>query len=94
MKPIGNEERDHNHVFAFREVQPVGNERRLFHVNIQHFGISIHPANFFGLLFRRALIGAALVMFVCIAWSYHGLTSQPDNEIALVNYEVREDLLR
>ena len=46
-----------------------------------------------GLLFRRALIGAALVMFVCIAWSYHGLISQPDNEIALVNYEVREDLL-
>jgi len=46
-----------------------------------------------GLFFRRALIGAALVMFVCIAWSYHGLTTQPDSEIALVNYEVQEDLL-
>ena len=46
-----------------------------------------------GLLFRRALIGAALVMFVCIAWSYHGLITQPDSEIALVNYELREDLL-
>lgn len=46
-----------------------------------------------GLLFRRALIGAALIMFVCVAWSYHGLTTQPDNEIALVNYELREDLL-
>ena len=46
-----------------------------------------------GLLFRRALLGAALIMFVCVAWSYHGLTTQPDNEIALVNYELREDLL-
>ena len=46
-----------------------------------------------GLLFRRALIGAALIMFVCIAWSFQGLISQPDNEIALVNYELREDLL-
>ena len=46
-----------------------------------------------GLFFRRALIGAALIMFVCIAWSYHGLTTQPDSEIALVNYEVQEDLL-
>ena len=45
------------------------------------------------LLFRRALIGAALVMFVCIVWSYQGLITQPDNEIALVNYELREDLL-
>ena len=63
---------------------------------LAHWGAGAQPDDSFlllGLLFRRALLGAALVMFVCIAWSYHGLTTQPDSEIALVNYEVREDLL-
>ena len=63
---------------------------------LAHWRTDAQPDDSFlllGLLFRRALLGAALVMFVCVAWSYHGLTTQPDNEIALVNYELREDLL-
>jgi hypothetical protein len=45
------------------------------------------------LLFRRALIGAAVVMFLCVVWSYQGLISPPENDVALANYELREDLL-
>jgi len=44
------------------------------------------------LLFRRALIGAAIVMFFCVVWSYRAY-HPPQNDVALANYELREDLL-
>jgi hypothetical protein len=46
-----------------------------------------------GVIFRRALIGAGVVMLFCIAWSYQGLISPPENDLALGNYEMREDVL-
>ncbi len=44
-------------------------------------------------LFRRGLIGAAFIMLACILWSFDGLIDPPENDIALANYELREDLL-
>jgi hypothetical protein len=51
------------------------------------------PFLLLALLFRRALIGAAVVMCVCVLWSFEGLISPPENDVALANYEVREGLL-
>jgi hypothetical protein len=48
---------------------------------------------FVGVIFRRALIGAGVVMLFCIAWSYEGLISPPENDLALGNYEMREEVL-
>jgi hypothetical protein len=49
---------------------------------------------FVGVIFRRALISAGVVMLFCIAWSYQELISPPENDLALVNYEMREDVLQ
>jgi hypothetical protein len=43
------------------------------------------------LLFRRALIGATLIMLACIVWSYEDQST--DDDIAVVNFEVRENIL-
>src|SRR5256885_17184734 len=48
---------------------------------------------FLGVIFRRALIGAGVVMLFCVAWAYQGLISPPENDLALGNYEMREDVL-
>ena len=41
--------------------------------------------------FRRALLCAALIMTASVAWSV--ATDEPDDEVALANYELRADLL-
>ena len=43
------------------------------------------------LLFRRALIGATLIMLACIVWSYEDQNA--DDDIAIINFEVRENIL-
>jgi len=43
------------------------------------------------LLFRRALIGAMLIMLACIVWSYEDQSA--DDDIAVVNFELRENIL-
>jgi len=52
-----------------------------------------HDHSFLLALFRRALIGAAFVMLVCIIWSFDGFVDPPENDIALANYQLREHLL-
>jgi len=39
---------------------------------------------------RAALVGATIVMLVSIAWSFS--THEPENDIALANYELRDAL--
>ena len=45
-------------------------------------------------LFRRALACAALLMLASIVWSYAMNDSQPEDDLALVNLELREDVLQ
>jgi len=42
------------------------------------------------LIVRRALYGAALVMVVCLVWSYAD-RSVPDPDVALANYEAQDE---
>ncbi|MFM1768010.1 MAG: hypothetical protein RJA22_539 [Verrucomicrobiota bacterium] len=42
------------------------------------------------LLFRRALVGAALLMALTVAWTV--VTEEPDDEVTLANYTLRADL--
>ena len=45
---------------------------------------------FLALILRRALYGAALVMVVCLVWSYSDIAA-PDPDVALANYEVQNE---
>ncbi|HEY2951406.1 MAG TPA: hypothetical protein VGK40_02420 [Verrucomicrobiae bacterium] len=45
------------------------------------------------LVFRTALVCAAIVMLVSVAWSFGELTHDPENEVAIANYELREDVM-
>ena len=45
------------------------------------------------LVFRAGLGCAAAVMFATIAWSFGELASDPDNEVAIANYELRADVI-
>jgi hypothetical protein len=45
------------------------------------------------LVFRAALVGAAIVMLLSVAWSFGVLTHDPENEVAIANYELREDVM-
>lgn len=42
------------------------------------------------LLCRRALVGAALLMAACVAWSV--VTEEPEDEVTVANYALHEDL--
>jgi hypothetical protein len=44
-------------------------------------------------VFRFALLGAAIVMLASIAWSFGELTHDPDNDVAVANYELRRDVM-
>ena len=43
------------------------------------------------IFFRRALACAAIIMVASVAWSV--ATDEPDDEVALANYELRAELL-
>ena len=45
------------------------------------------------LVFRVALLGAAVVMLVSIVWSFGELAYDPDNDVATANYELRQDVM-
>jgi hypothetical protein len=45
------------------------------------------------LALRRALICAGLVMMLCIVYSSSELLNDPDNDVALANFELRENVL-
>lgn len=44
------------------------------------------------LFFRRALACAAIIMAVSVAWAV--ATDEPDDEVALANYQLRAELSR
>lgn len=44
-------------------------------------------------MFKRALVAAAVVTVFCALWSYDGLMSSSDDEIAIANYQLREDVM-
>jgi hypothetical protein len=44
------------------------------------------------LVFRLALACATIVMLGTLAWSYEALTQDTDNEVAIANYELRDEL--
>jgi hypothetical protein len=44
------------------------------------------------LVFRLSLACATIVMLGSVAWSYDELTHDPDNEVAIANYELRDEL--
>jgi hypothetical protein len=46
---------------------------------------------FLYLILRRALYGAALVMVICLVWSYSDMAG-PDADVALANYEVQNEV--
>jgi len=46
---------------------------------------------FLYLILRRALYGAALVMVICLVWSYSDM-AVPDADVALANYEVQNEV--
>ena len=48
---------------------------------------------FLPLLLRRALLCAGLIMLLCVAWSSNELWSDADDDVALVNFELRQDVL-
>jgi hypothetical protein len=48
---------------------------------------------FLPLALRRALICAGLVMMLCIVYSSSELLNDPDNDVALANFELRENVL-
>jgi hypothetical protein len=52
---------------------------------------SEHAGHLLVALFRQALMFAAVVMLVSIAWSLS--TRVPDNEEAVANYELRADVM-
>ena len=43
--------------------------------------------------FRSALIGAAVVMLASIAWSFGELTHDPEDDVAIANYELRAGVM-
>lgn len=47
---------------------------------------------FLPLALRRALLCAGLIMILCVAWSSNELWSDAD-DVALVNFELRQDVL-
>src|SRR5215471_4909042 len=59
VKPVGNEERDYDHVRSAGEQLPVGDERLFLHVDVEDVGIAVKVANFFRFAFCRD--GAVLV---------------------------------
>ena len=44
-------------------------------------------------VFRFALLGAATIMAMSVAWSYAELAYDPDDDVAVANYELREDVM-
>ena len=46
------------------------------------------------LFFRSALVGAAVVMLASIAWSFGELTHDPEDDVAIANYELRADVMQ
>ena len=44
-------------------------------------------------MFRGALACAAVVMLASIAWSFGELMHGPEDEVAVANYELREDVM-
>src|SRR5262249_1642239 len=53
VQSIGNKKRDHHHVVSLRQFPPVGNQWRLFHVNVQHAGIFPERTDLFRFALRR-----------------------------------------
>ena len=45
------------------------------------------------LVFRRALLCAAVVMLSTLAWSYDASDATPDNDEAYANYQLRADVM-
>jgi hypothetical protein len=45
------------------------------------------------LVFRAALVCATIVMLVSVVWSFGDLTRDPDNDVAIANHELREDVM-
>ena len=51
------------------------------------------PGRSLALVFRAALVCAAIVMLVSVAWSFGDLTQDPESDVAIANYELREDVM-
>jgi hypothetical protein len=51
------------------------------------------PGRSLALVFRAALVCAAIVMLVSVAWSFGDLTHDPESDVAIANYELREDVM-
>ena len=45
------------------------------------------------LVFRSALACAAIVMLASIAWSFAELAHDPEDDVAIANYELRSDVM-
>jgi hypothetical protein len=45
------------------------------------------------LVFRNALMCAAAVMLATVIWSYKELAFDPQNDVAVANFELREDVM-
>ena len=45
------------------------------------------------LVFRRALVCAAVITLFTVAWSYDGLDMTPENPEAYANYQLRADAM-
>lgn len=52
------------------------------------------PGSGLALVLRGALACAALVMMASIVWSLGDLTHDPENEVAIANYELRADVMQ
>ena len=59
MKSVGDKERHDHDIARLRQFPPIGNERRFFHVNVQHFREFSQRTNLFCFAFCRH--GAVLV---------------------------------
>ena len=46
-----------------------------------------------GLLFRRALVCASMVMLFTLMWSYDALSDDAESDEAYANYELRTDIM-
>jgi len=49
---------------------------------------------FLPLALRRALIGAGLIMIICLAWGATDLWSDNDNEVIIANLELQQDFMQ
>lgn len=57
-------------------------------------GVEEEAGTNLALVFRGALACAAVVMLASIAWSLGELAHDPENDVAIANYELRADVMQ